>query len=76
LSGFANGVFLLLALTFIVLEAVQRLVDPPAMNTIRLLAVSVVGLLVNLVGMFATRPRQHHHGHGHSHDDDHDHGES
>ncbi|PLW37504.1 hypothetical protein PCANC_17296 [Puccinia coronata f. sp. avenae] len=71
--GFANGVFLLLALTFIVLEAVQRLVNPPAMNTIWLLAVSVVGLLVNLVGMFATRPRQHHHGHGHLHDDDHDH---
>ncbi|KNZ60643.1 uncharacterized protein VP01_1525g4 [Puccinia sorghi] len=73
LSGFANGVFLMLISTFIVFEAVQRLVDPPEMNTNQLLTVSFIGLMVNLVGMFATG---HHHHHGHSHDHDHDHGHS
>ncbi|PLW50557.1 hypothetical protein PCASD_01497 [Puccinia coronata f. sp. avenae] len=76
LSGFANGVFLMLISTFIVFEAVQRLIDPPEMNTNQLLAVSFIGLLVNLVGMFATGHHHHHHGHGHSHDHDHDHGHS
>ncbi|POW08243.1 hypothetical protein PSTT_07719 [Puccinia striiformis] len=74
LSGFANGVFLMLISIFIVFEAVQRLVDPPEMNTNQLLTVSFMGLMVNLVGMFATG--HHHHHHGHSHGDDHDHGHS
>lgn len=61
LSGFANGVFLILISIFIVFEAVQRLIDPPDMSTGQLLLVSFIGLLVNLVGMFATG--HHHHGH-------------
>lgn len=61
LSGFANGVFLILISIFIVFEAIQRLIDPPEMNTNQLLTVSVLGLAVNLVGMFATG--HHHHGH-------------
>jgi zinc transporter 5/7 len=61
LSGFANGVFLILISIFIVFEAIQRLIDPPEMNTNQLLVVSMAGLAVNLVGMFATG--HHHHGH-------------
>lgn len=71
LSGFANGLFLCLISIFIVFEAIQRLVDPPEMNTSQLLVVSSVGLAVNLVGMFATG--HHHHGHSHG---GHDHGVS
>ncbi|KAI7935137.1 hypothetical protein MJO29_016400 [Puccinia striiformis f. sp. tritici] len=51
LSGFANGVFLMLISVFIVFEAVQRLVGPPEMNTNQLLTVSFMGLMVNLVGI-------------------------
>ncbi|KAH8548188.1 putative disease resistance protein [Umbelopsis sp. PMI_123] len=69
LSGFANGVFLVLISISIISEAIQRLLDPPEMNTHRLLLVSFVGLLVNLVGIFAFN-----HGHGHGHDHDHGHG--
>ncbi|KAK4705893.1 solute carrier family 30 (zinc transporter), member 5/7, partial [Phenoliferia sp. Uapishka_3] len=73
LSGFANGLFLCLISIFIVFEAIQRLIDPPEMNTSQLLVVSSVGLAVNLVGMFATG--HHHHGHSHGgHDHGHDHG--
>ena len=61
--------FLILISIFIVFEAVQRLIDPPDMSTGQLLLVSFIGLLVNLVGMFATG--HHHHGHSHG---GHDHG--
>jgi len=66
LSGFANGLFLLLISVFIVFEAVQRLMDPPEMNTNQLLTVSSLGLAVNLVGLVATGGHHHHGGGGHS----------
>ena len=57
----------------IIIEAIERLIDPPEMNTQRLLLVSFVGLIVNLVGIFAFN---HGHAHGHSHGghDHHHHG--
>ena len=64
LSGFANGIFLCLISVFIVFEAVERLLDPPEMNTGQLLTVSAVGLAVNLVGMVATGHGHHGHSHG------------
>ncbi|KAJ6624979.1 cation efflux family-domain-containing protein [Mycena sp. CBHHK59/15] len=73
LSGFANGIFLILISVFIVFEAIQRLLEPPEMNTSQLLLVSSLGLAVNLFGMFAMGG--HHHG-GHSHSHGHSHGHS
>ncbi|CAG8614461.1 9379_t:CDS:10, partial [Ambispora gerdemannii] len=52
LSGFANGIFLVLISIFILFEALARLIDPPEMNTDRLLLVSFLGLIVNLVGIY------------------------
>ncbi|KDN52733.1 hypothetical protein K437DRAFT_253929 [Tilletiaria anomala UBC 951] len=73
LSGFANGVFLILISIFIVFEAIQRIIEPPEMhNTMQLLIVSGMGLGVNLFGMFAMGGHHHHH-HGHSHGHGHDH---
>ncbi|KAJ3481156.1 hypothetical protein NLI96_g7856 [Meripilus lineatus] len=51
LSGFSNGIFLILISVFIVFEAVQRLMTPPEMNTSQLLLVSSIGLAVNLFGI-------------------------
>ncbi|KAG7443615.1 cation efflux protein [Guyanagaster necrorhizus] len=78
LSGFANGIFLILISIFIVFEAIQRILEPPEMNTSQLLLVSSLGLAVNLFGMFAMGGHHHHvchsHSHGHSHShNDHDH---
>ncbi|KAI0763754.1 cation efflux protein [Trametes elegans] len=73
LSGFANGIFLILISVFIVFEAIQRLLDPPEMNTSQLLLVSSLGLGVNLFGMFAMGGH-HHGGHSHSHSHGHSHG--
>ncbi|WFC98348.1 Putative zinc transporter msc2 [Malassezia yamatoensis] len=70
LSGFANGIFLVLISVFILFEAVQRIIEPPVMNNMtQLLIVSSLGLLVNLFGMFAMG--HHHHGHSHGHDHGH-----
>ncbi|KAJ2800862.1 putative zinc transporter msc2, partial [Coemansia guatemalensis] len=44
LSGFANGVFLMLISVSIFFEAIERLMYPPEMNTQRLLLVSFGGL--------------------------------
>ncbi|PFH45909.1 hypothetical protein AMATHDRAFT_70910 [Amanita thiersii Skay4041] len=67
LSGFANGIFLILISIFIVFEAIQRILDPPEMNTSQLLLVSTLGLAVNLFGMFAMGGHHHHGSHSHSH---------
>ncbi|KAF9460499.1 cation efflux family-domain-containing protein [Collybia nuda] len=76
LSGFANGIFLILISIFIIFEAIQRLLDPPEMNTSQLLLVSSLGLAVNLFGMFAMGGHHHHGGHSHSHSHGHSHSQN
>ncbi|KAJ5707635.1 hypothetical protein N7488_007436 [Penicillium malachiteum] len=72
LSGFANGIFLMIISLEIIYEAVERLSSGSQMNRIgELLAVSVTGLLVNLVGIFSFEHGHHHHGHDHGHDHSH-----
>ncbi|EFJ23962.1 hypothetical protein SELMODRAFT_57044, partial [Selaginella moellendorffii] len=64
LSGYANAVLLVLVGSLIVLESIERILDPPEISTEKLLLVSVGGLLVNLVGL-----HDHHHHHHHHHID-------
>ncbi|KAG7247945.1 hypothetical protein CRUP_019536, partial [Coryphaenoides rupestris] len=81
LSGFINGLFLMVISFFVFMESVTRLFDPPNINTDMLTPVSVGGLLVNLVGICAfshahshggkSCPSSDHGGHGHS---EHSHG--
>lgn len=71
-AAYFNGVFLVLISISIIIEAIQRLITPPEMNTHRLLFISFVGLVVNLVGIFAFNHGHaghdhHHHGHDHAH---------
>ncbi|CAI5937404.1 unnamed protein product [Closterium sp. NIES-64] len=51
LSGFVNAVFLVLIAALIVFESIERILDPPDISTANLLAVSVGGLVVNMVGL-------------------------
>ncbi|KAK3688267.1 cation efflux family-domain-containing protein [Podospora appendiculata] len=88
LSGFGNGVFLVLISVEIMFEAFERIIEGRETKRLgELFVVSTMGLLVNLVGMAAFG--HHHHGghdHGHSHgghshgsgghDHDHDHSHS
>ncbi|XP_048224179.1 zinc transporter 5 [Perognathus longimembris pacificus] len=62
LSGFINGLFLIVIAFFVFMESVARLIDPPELDTNMLTPVSVGGLIVNLIGICAFS-----HAHGHSH---------
>lgn len=55
LSGFINGLFLMVISLFVFSEAVNRLLDPPHISTQKLLVVSISGLCVNLIGILAFR---------------------
>ncbi|KAI8915983.1 cation efflux protein [Gorgonomyces haynaldii] len=72
LTGFVNALALFFASGNIVWEAIERLYEPQKLKTDSLLLVSVLGLLVNIVGIFAFN-----HGHapgedcGHGHDHGH-----
>ena len=52
LAGFINGLFLLFISFFIFSEAVERLGEPPEVKHERLLVVSILGFIVNLVSSF------------------------
>ncbi|XP_056636452.1 zinc transporter 7 [Diorhabda carinulata] len=69
LAGFVNGLFLLFISFFLMSEAVERAIEPPEVKHERLFVVSVLGLLVNLVGIYAFQHGHSHGGssHGHSH---------
>ncbi|ERE82162.1 zinc transporter 5 [Cricetulus griseus] len=76
LSGFINGLFLIVIAFFVFMESVARLIDPPELDTNMLTPVSIGGLIVNLIGICAFS-HAHSHGHGtsqgHCHSSDHGH---
>ncbi|XP_072429872.1 zinc transporter 7 isoform X1 [Chiloscyllium punctatum] len=72
LAGFVNGLFLIFTAFFIFSEGIERALEPPEVHHDRLLSISVLGFVVNLVGIFVFK----HGGHGHSHDDGHGHSHS
>ncbi|KAH9828015.1 Cation efflux family [Teratosphaeria destructans] len=73
LAGFGNGVFLMLVSVEFVWEAIEGIVEHKELRHVQeLLVVSVAGLLVNMVGLFAFGHA--HAGHDHGHDHGHSHG--
>ena len=72
LSGFFNGVFLIFVAFNVFIESIERLYEPQHIESSSLLTVSVLGLIVNLVGLVFFHEHAHGHSHSHSHDD-HDH---
>ena len=63
LSGFVNGLFLVVIALFVLEEALDRLLEPPSVSTDRLLFVSIAGFIVNLIGI-VTFSHSHAHSHG------------
>ncbi|KAK4759908.1 hypothetical protein SAY87_023039 [Trapa incisa] len=81
LSGYVNAVFLVLVGALIVLESIERILDPQEISTNSLLAVSVGGFVVNVIGLIFFHEEHHHahggscsHSHSHSHSHHHQHG--
>ncbi|KAI5965864.1 MSC2 [Candida pseudojiufengensis] len=75
LAGFTNATLLMGISGSILFEAIGRLFNPIHLQkTNELMVVSILGLLVNLVGVFAfNHGHSHGHGHGHSHNHSHSH---
>lgn len=63
LSGYVNAIFLVLVGALIVLESLERILDPQEISTSSLLSVSVGGLVVNVIGLIFFH-EEHHHAHG------------
>jgi zinc transporter 5/7 len=81
LSGFGNGIFLMLVSVEFIWEAAEGMVEGRELRRVKeLLVVSTLGFLVNMVGLFAFGHAHHGHDHGHGgHDHSHgghDHGHS
>ncbi|KAJ1334882.1 hypothetical protein BSLG_008036 [Batrachochytrium salamandrivorans] len=72
MTGFVNALLLVFASANIIWEAIERFYQPDIKETTTLLIVSILGFLVNLVGIFAfdhggVLGQQHGHDCGHSH---------
>ena len=79
MGGFVNGLFLMFVAFFIISEAIERLFAPPDVQHDRVLVVSIIGLIVNLIGIFIFQHGGHGHTHGghtHSHGHSHQHSHS
>lgn len=78
LAGFGNGIFLMLVSVEFIWEAVEGIMEGKELQRVQeLLVVSILGFLVNMVGLlaFGHAHAGHDHGHGgHSHSHDHNHG--
>jgi zinc transporter 5/7 len=87
LSGFGNGIFLMLVSVEFIWEAAEGMMEGRELRRVKeLLVVSTLGFLVNMVGLFAFGHAHHGHDHGghdhghgghdhgHSHDHSNDHG--
>ena len=59
MAALANGVTLVLVAVYIFYEAYQRFLNPPLVQTSLMLAVAIVGLLANLVGIWLLRGVSH-----------------
>lgn len=54
-AAFVNGLFLLAATVWIVVESIDRIVNPQPILTMQMLAVAILGLGVNIVSIFLLR---------------------
>ncbi|KAJ3436743.1 zinc transporter [Anaeramoeba flamelloides] len=57
LSGFANSIFLVCVGLLILRESIERLIISVTVKTERLFVVSIIGLVINLIGMYLFRDR-------------------
>lgn len=76
LGGFASAIALTIVALLMILESVQRIIEPNNIHFNEAIIVAVVGLIVNIVSAFILKDDHHHHDdhHGDSdHHHDHDH---
>ncbi|RHY27454.1 hypothetical protein DYB32_006765 [Aphanomyces invadans] len=64
LSGFVNSLLLVFMAVHFMMEAIERVVEPPTIMTDNLLVTSVGGLVMNVVGLIWFHDLAHGHSHG------------
>ena len=70
LSGLINGIFLVFVGFSVFVESIERIMEPPEINSEQLILVSVLGLLINVLGLCFF----HDHSHDHEENDSNLHG--
>lgn len=75
LGGFASAISLAVVALLMLVESLQRLIEPQAIQFNAAIAVACLGLLINVVSAFILSDSHdhshHHHDHGHDHHHDH-----
>jgi cation diffusion facilitator family transporter len=72
LGGFASAVALAVVALVMLIESMQRIIDPHTIQFNEAIAVASLGLLVNVISAFLLKD-DHHHDHGDHHHHHHDH---
>ncbi|WDE06648.1 CDF family Co(II)/Ni(II) efflux transporter DmeF [Thalassomonas viridans] len=74
LGGFASAIALAVVALVMLIESLQRIVDPQTIHFNEAIFIASVGLLINVVSAFLLKDdHSHHHHHDHHHDHYHDH---
>ena len=72
LAGYTNAILLGVVGVLMIVQSIERMVNPVEIKYDSALIVAIVGLVVNL-GSALVLGHGHHHGHSHDHDHEHDH---
>lgn len=74
LGGFASAVALAVVALVMLIESMQRIIEPHAIQFNEAIAVACLGLFINVISAFLLKDDHHHHDHGdHHHHHVHDH---
>jgi len=71
LGGFASAIALAVVALVMLIESIQRIIEPHDIYFNEAIAVAFIGLIVNVISVFLLKDDHHHH-HDHSHDHDHE----
>lgn len=74
LGGYTSALLLVGVAVTMLMESVERMVNPLPIGYDQAIATAVLGLAVNLVSAWMLKDDHHHHGHSHGHTHDHSHG--
>lgn len=72
LGGFASAVALAIVALMMVIESIQRIIEPQNIHFNEAIIVAIIGLVVNVISAFILKDDHSHH-HGHNSDHHHDH---
>jgi cation diffusion facilitator family transporter len=75
LGGFASAIALAVVALVMLIESMQRIIDPQIIQFNEAIAVASLGLFINMVSAFLLKDDHHHHDHNHNHNhsDEHHH---